>query len=163
MIIYHGSTVPVEAPKILKNKRKLDFGEGFYTTFNREQAISWSERIAERRNSKFQIISEYEFDLEAAKKELLIIQFDKPDDDWLSFVSANRVGNGITEAYDVAIGAVANDFVFATIVLYEQGFLDREETIKRLKIQELYNQVLFHTEKSLRFCRYIKHETIGGI
>jgi len=163
MIIYHGSTVPVEVPKIIKSERKLDFGEGFYTTFNREQAVSWSERVAKRRKTKVQIISEYEFDLEAAKKELQIIQFDKPDDDWLDFVNANRVGNGIAEAYDIAIGAVANDLVFASIILYEQGFLDREETIKRLKVQKLYNQVLFHTEKSLQFCRYIKHETIGGI
>ena len=163
MIIYHGSTVPVEVPKIINSKRKLDFGEGFYTTFNREQAVRWSERVAERRNAKFQIISEYEFDLEAAKKELQIIQFDKPDDDWLDFVSANRVGNGITETYDIAIGAVANDIVFATIILYEQGLLDREGTMNRLKIQELYNQLLFHTEKSLRFCRYIRHETIGGV
>ena len=163
MIIFHGSTVPVEVPKILKSNRKLDFGEGFYMTFNREQAVSWSERVAKRRKTKVQIISEYEFDLEAAKKELQIIQFDEPDDDWLDFVNANRVGNGIAESYDIAIGAVANDLVFASIILYEQGFLDREETIKRLKVQKLYNQILFHTEKSLQFCRYIKHETIGGI
>ena len=163
MIIYHGSTVPVEVPKIIKSDRKLDFGEGFYTTFNREQAISWSERVAKRRKTKVQIISEYEFDLEAAKKELQIIQFDKPDEKWLDFVSTNRIGQSVQETYDIAIGAVANDVVFATVILYEQGFLDREETIKRLKVQKLYNQVLFHTEKSLQFCRYIKHETIGGI
>ena len=163
MIIYHGSTLPVEVPKILKSKRKLDFGEGFYTTFNREQAVSWSERVAKRRKTDVQIISEYEFDFEAAKNELSIIQFEKLDDDWLDFVSANRVGNGIAEAYDIAIGAVANDLVFATIILYEQGLFDKEETMKRLKIQELYNQILFHTEKSLRFCRYIKHDTIGGV
>ena len=26
MIIYHGSTVPVEVPKIMNSERKLDFG-----------------------------------------------------------------------------------------------------------------------------------------
>ncbi|MCL2816131.1 MAG: DUF3990 domain-containing protein [Oscillospiraceae bacterium] len=162
MIVYHGSTVAVEAPAILKSERKLDFGEGFYTTFNREQAVRWSERVAARRKTDVQIISEYEFDLEAAEKELRIIRFEKPDEAWLDFISANRVGRGVPEAYDIVIGAVANDLVFATIILFEQGFLDREETIKRLKVQELYNQVLFHTEKSLRFCRYIRHGTIGG-
>ena len=163
MIVYHGSTVPVEVPRIMDSNRKLDFGEGFYTTYNLEQAISWSERVAERRNSMIRVINEYDFDLEAAKKELRIIQFDVPDETWLEFVSANRVGHGITEAYDIAIGAVANDLVFATIVLYEQGLLDREETIKRLKIHELYSQVLFHTEESLLFCRYLRHEVIGGV
>jgi hypothetical protein len=36
MTVYHGSTVAVETPIILQSERKLDFGEGFYTTPNRE-------------------------------------------------------------------------------------------------------------------------------
>ena len=39
MIIYHGSTVAVKEPRILKSGRKLDFGEGFYATSSKEQAI----------------------------------------------------------------------------------------------------------------------------
>ena len=35
---------------------------------------------------------------------------------------------------------------------------DLEETLKRLKVEELYNQVLFHTEKSLRYLKYNKSE-----
>jgi hypothetical protein len=38
LTIYHGSIIPVEIPKILKSERMLDFGDGFYTTSNREQA-----------------------------------------------------------------------------------------------------------------------------
>ena len=65
-------------------------------------------------------------------------------------------------ASDIAIGPVADDDVYGTIILYEQGFLDKETAIKRLKVRKLYNQILFHTEKSLQFCRYIKCESIGG-
>ncbi|MBY6825647.1 DUF3990 domain-containing protein, partial [Clostridium botulinum] len=32
MILYHGSNVIVEDPKIIKATRTLDFGYGFYTT-----------------------------------------------------------------------------------------------------------------------------------
>lgn len=32
MKIYHGSLEMVEQPKILQPNRKLDYGEGFYTT-----------------------------------------------------------------------------------------------------------------------------------
>jgi len=55
MIIYHGSTVPVRAPKILQSERMLDFGSGFYTTSNKEQAVSWAKLVAERRELKEQI------------------------------------------------------------------------------------------------------------
>jgi len=162
MIIYHGGTVPVETPKIMQSERKLDFGEGFYTTYNHEQAIRWSERVAARRKTNVRVITEYEFNMEAAEKELQIIRFDKPDEVWLDFVSANRSGRILPESYDIAIGPVANDAVYSTILLYEQSILDKDETIKRLKTQELFNQIMFHTEKSLQFCRYVRHETIEG-
>jgi hypothetical protein len=162
MIIYHGGAVPVETPKIRPSERKLDFGEGFYTTYNREQAIRWSERVAARRKTGVRVITEYEFDLEAAETELQIIRFDKPDGAWLDFVSANRHGRALTESYDMVIGPVADDAVYTTVLLYEQGVLDKDTAIRQLKVQELFSQVLFHTEKSLRFCWYIRHETIGG-
>ncbi|MDR3289092.1 MAG: DUF3990 domain-containing protein [Peptococcaceae bacterium] len=162
MITYHGGAVPVEPPKIMPSERKLDFGEGFYTTYNREQAIRWSERVAARRKTGVRIVTEYEFDLETAEMELQIIRFDKPDEAWLDFVSANRNGRALTESYDIVIGPVADDAVYMTVLLYEQGVLDKDTAIRQLKVQELFSQVLFHTEKSLRFCRYIRHETIGG-
>lgn len=162
MIIYHGSTILVESPKIMQSERKLDFGEGFYTTYNREQAVRWSERVAARRKSGVRIITEYELDLEAAESELKIIRFDRPDEVWLDFISANRSGHTLPEPYDLVIGPVADDSVYTTILLYEQGVLDKESAIKQLKVQELFSQVLFHTEKSLQFCRYLRHETIGG-
>jgi hypothetical protein len=162
MIIYHGSNVVVEQPRILKGGRNLDFGEGFYTTFSRQQAIRWSGRVCARRRTNIRIISEYEFDLDAAEIELQIIRFDKADDDWLDFVSANRGGRTLPKPYDIASGPVANDDVYGTIILYEQGFLDRGDAIRRLKARTLFNQILFHTEKSLEYCRYIRHKAIGG-
>ena len=38
MILYHGSNVEVREPKIIVSNRTLDFGAGFYTTSNKEQA-----------------------------------------------------------------------------------------------------------------------------
>lgn len=38
MLLYHGSNVEVNAPKILVPNHALDFGPGFYTTLNRNQA-----------------------------------------------------------------------------------------------------------------------------
>lgn len=49
MILYHGSNVIVEHPKLVKQNRFLDFGFGFYTTTNREQAENFALKVAERR------------------------------------------------------------------------------------------------------------------
>ena len=162
MIIYHGSTIPVEAPKIMISERKLDFGDGFYTMSNQEQAIIWAKIVAVRRNIATQILSIYEFDLDKAQNELTILKFDEPNEAWLGFVCANRSGQGISDKYDMAFGPVADDKVYVVIQFYENGVYDKDETIKRLKVDKLYNQILFHTEKSLEYCRFKDYEEMGG-
>ena len=162
MIVYHGSIVPVEIPKILKSVRMLDFGDGFYTTSNKEQANRWAEIVAAKRKTNVRVVSEYEFDFDAAKKELAVISFDNPDEKWLEFVCLNRSGQIPTEPYDIAIGPVANDQVYTVVTLYEQGILSKEAAIMELKVRKLYNQILFHTEKSLNDCHYLRYTEIGG-
>jgi len=107
-------------------------------------------------------ITKYEFDIESASKELSVIYFDKPDEAWLEFVCLNRSGKTPIMPYDIAIGPVADDQVYTVVVLYEQGVLSKEAAIIELRVRELYNQILFHTEKSLSYCRYILHTEIGG-
>ena len=86
-----------------------------------------------------------------------ILRFDKADKEWLDFVFANRKGQS-RETYDIVIGPVADDGVYEVVRLYEIGVYDLEEALKRLKVEELYNQVLFHTEKSLAFLKFIGME-----
>ena len=162
MVIYHGSNVLVEYPKILRSERMLDFGAGFYTTSNREQAVRWSQRVADRRVPRTQLLSVYEFDSEAAQRDLDIICFEEPDSDWLDFVCTNRMGREIDKQYDIVIGPVADDQVYAVVQFYENGIYDKEEAIKRLKVDILFDQILFHTEKSLSYCRFTGFERPGG-
>lgn len=49
---------------------------------------------------------------------------------------------------------------FILIIVYENGDLDKETALKNLKTESLCNQVLFHTEKSLEFLKYIETEVI---
>jgi len=154
MIIYHGSTIVVDKPKILPSERFLDFGSGFYTTTNKEQATRWALRVAARRKIETKIISVYEFDYESAKKDLQVIHFDHPDKEWLNFICACRSGKSIMEEYDLVFGPVADDNVYATVQLFELGVLNEEEAVKRLKVERLFSQILFHTEKALSLCRF---------
>jgi hypothetical protein len=162
MIIYHGSNVVVEQPKILQSERMLDFGTGFYATSNKEQALRWAQHVAERRESKDKILSIYEFDLGAAQHDLAIIRFDEPNGEWLDFVCANRSGRESANPHDVVFGPVADDKVYTVVQYYENGVYDKAEAIKRLKVENLFNQILFHTEKSLAYCRFVGYERPGG-
>ena len=161
MTIFHGSDAAVPEPKIISANRLLDFGEGFYTTSSHEQAQRWANRVKIRKNSEKQIISVYEFDPDKAAKDLKIIRFDSPNSEWLSFVTACRSGGEAGFEYDMAVGPVANDNVYATIQLYETGLLSEAETIIRLKIEKIYDQILFHTAPALNHCIYLKFENVG--
>lgn len=52
MKIYHGSLETVEHPKILQPNRKLDYGEGFYTTTSEKQAEEWATFVMANRTQK---------------------------------------------------------------------------------------------------------------
>jgi len=162
MILYHGSNQAVPNPKILPSERMLDFGVGFYTTTSRRQAIRWAIRVADDRKVKERVVSIYEFDRVAAEKELTIVRFAEPDEVWLKFVCDCRNGREPGKPYDMVFGPVADDQVYATVQLYEHGDYTKAEAIRRLMARRLDNQALFHTEKSLQFCRYTGHETVGG-
>lgn len=62
MVLYHGSNVEVREPKLLKNQRELDFGKGFYTTSDYEQASRWAKRTAARLKQDSGIVTVYKVD-----------------------------------------------------------------------------------------------------
>ena len=157
MKVYHGSLVVVAKPEIRVSDRYLDFGYGFYTTMNKEQAIKWTAKQKNRKVTSQGYISIYDFDIKKAETELKIIRFNKADKEWLDFVAANRKGQYL-DMYDIVIGPVADDGVYEVVRLYEIGVYDLEETLKRLKVEELYNQVLFHTERSLAYLKFVGME-----
>ena len=157
MTLYHGCVAAIDSPQILKSNRLLDFGEGFYTTSNILQATRWANKVADRNKSKTISISKYIFTVEQAKKALNIVEFNTPNSEWLHFVTACRSGKNIAIDYDIAIGPIANDSVYSTVQLFETGILDEAETIRRLKVTELFDQYLFHTVKSLEYLKYISY------
>lgn len=92
MILYHGSNVTVEQPKLIKQNRYLDFGFGFYTTTNRNQAVNFAQKVTHRRKKGKATLNIYSIDEMVAFKEGSLLQFESPDEAWLDFVAANRQG-----------------------------------------------------------------------
>lgn len=153
MILYHGSNVEVNQPRLIKLQRELDFGKGFYTTSDLKQAESWAKRTAKRRASGSAIVSVYEID-NAVFSMLNVLKFDSSDQKWLKFVTDNRRGIPSTESWDIIIGPVANDQTMPTITLYLDGFYSEEETIKRLLPQNLKDQYVFKTDSALSMLHF---------
>jgi hypothetical protein len=149
MILYHGSTETVEQPRIFTGDKFLDFGAGFYTTSSKEQALRWATIKKNRTKRKTACLNIYEVeDSLFSSSSLSVLSFDNPSREWLEFIIANRRGF-ITHQYDIVRGAVANDTLYRVITIYESGVLTFEETINRLKVHELFDQLSFHTEKAL--------------
>ena len=146
--VYHGSDTLVKEPNIIQPVRALDFGIGFYATTNIEQARSFAKKVKDRNNSSQTYISIYKLNIEILKK-LEFIFFNKPDKKWLDLVSSNRNGAYTGELYDLVYGPVANDTIFKTFIAYQNGILNEKETLKRLKIRELYNQMVFKSDTAL--------------
>jgi len=154
MILYHGSNVTVERPKLIKQNRFLDFGFGFYTTTNDEQAKSFARKVTADRKTGTPTLNVYELNENIAFSECALLRFDLPNEKWLDFVSACRQGICGERQYDMIFGAVANDNVYQTITLYMAGVLSKEQALEALKIKKLYNQLVFATEKSLEYLHF---------
>ena len=160
MILYHGSNVTVEQPKLIKQNRYLDFGFGFYTTTNRNQAVNFAQKVTHRRKKGKATLNIYSIDEAVAFKEGSLLQFESPDEAWLDFVAANRQGTYQGKQRYFIYGAVANDDVYRTITLYMTGVLDKKQTLEALKIRKLFNQMVFATEESLKYLHFERSELV---
>lgn len=149
MILYHGSNVEVKEPILLKVQRELDFGKGFYTTSDLEQAARWAERTAKRRGESNAFVTVYEVN-EDELKNIRLLSFDSPNVEWLNFVVKNRKGEYIAGDWDIISGPVADDQTAQVIDLYLDGLYDEEEAIRRFLTQRLKDQYAFKTNEALK-------------
>ena len=155
-VLYHGSSEIIVSPEIREPNRTLDFGKGFHLTTSREQA----ERLVRNRMTTVWpkgFVNSYSFDKDILKESLKIKSFGDANDEWVDFVMKNRMMQGFEHDYDIVIGPVADDKVYAQFSLFEGGIISKETLVAELKTYKLADQYLFHTEKSLKFLEFITH------
>ena len=105
MQLYHGSIEVIEHPKILDQQRLLDFGKGFYTTTNKEQAERWAA-IKQKRAIKTTkaFVTVFELDELLLKSDTFKLKiFKQADEEWLDFVIHNRSVDSAAD-YDLVVG-----------------------------------------------------------
>lgn len=153
--LYHGSTVAVRKPSLRPGRPNADFGKGFYTTSNLEQAVRWAHIKQDREESERAVVSIYEFDESLLdSQDLEIRRFTGADEAWLYFVTDCRKSR--PHEYDLVQGPVANDKVFTTVNLFESGVLSAEAAILQLKAYKTYDQLSFHTNRVIKNLKFVE-------
>ena len=138
-----------------------DFGTGFYTTTDLEQARRFVVTKCDRGRKSQGVVSYFEVADNFLKiQELKIRFFRKADEAWARFVETNRRDVNYSHEYDIVYGPVANDQVYASFALYESELIDFSELLNRLKVRKLTDQVLFHTERALSILKYTGSEVV---
>lgn len=146
MIYYHGSSIAVPKPDNLHSGKRLDFGQGFYVTSVKEQAIRWARRKAMIRGAKCGIISVYEVKEVSGFR---ILDFGDNLNEWIDFVCACRDGSNHYQQYDVIKGKVANDKVFRVVDMYKRGIWDKARAIQEIRVYKTYDQIAFIHQEAI--------------
>lgn len=156
MIVYHASNQIVERPDTKHSRKYLDFGQGFYVTPVKVQALNYSERFKAWGDTAY--LNTYE--MKAPVSGLRCKTFAHYDEEWLDFVAACRRGMTV-EQYDIVEGGIADDRVYNTVDLYFSEQISKAEAIRRLEAVRPNQQVCFLTQQAIDTClTYLKTEEI---
>lgn len=139
-LVYHGGTNIIEHPLCRFGRANLDFGQGFYVTDIRLQAVEWAINVAHRRMEK-PLLNRYLLQQDAIIANGRALIFSAYDVNWLEFVVANRQGQNRAGAYDYIEGGIANDRVIDTVNLYMAGLMTQETALTRLSEHQPNNQI----------------------
>lgn len=161
MTLYHGSTVEVREPEILSSDVGRDFGFAFYTTDIRGQAERWAVRRARyaRKGGRADvaaIVSEYEFDEDAARTALKARDFPKVSPDWLDMVVKCRSSLTFRHGFDIMAGKIANDTVGEVVSYVVAGVMPKELALEKLKFQQINGQIAFCSPEALKYLKFVR-------
>lgn len=142
-ILYHGSYTKIPEPIIKKERYAKDFGEGFYCTNLKNQAVKWANKYEQS------ILNIYEYE---ENKNLKIKEFKTMDEEWLDFIISSRKGE--THDYDIVIGAMADDQIYNYITDLIDNVITREAFWVLAKFKYPTHQIAFCTKKALECIKF---------
>lgn len=140
IVVYHGGTEPLVTPICKFGRQNLDFGQGFYVTNLREQAIAWANNMA-RNRKQTAVLNRYKMNREAILQDMRCKVFKAYDAEWLEFIIGNRNGENPARDYDYVEGGVANDRVVDTVNLYTAGLMNLDTALRELSRHRPNNQM----------------------
>ena len=117
--------------------------------------MKWAVLKKNREQAERAIVSVYEVPDDILDRSFEVLCFSGATKEWLDFVVNNRRGKE-TQKYDLVMGPVANDQLYATIRLYEQGVIAADAAIEMLKTHKLFNQLSFHSKKVASLLKFVE-------
>lgn len=155
IIVYHGGTETIENPICKFGRKNLDFGQGFYLTNLREQAVTWANNMARNRKMPA-VLNRYRLDREAILQNARCKIFKAYDKEWLEFIVGNRTGQELAKDYDYVEGGVANDRVVDTINLYIAGLMELSTALRELSKHQPNNQICILSQDLIN--KYLEYD-----
>ena len=139
-ILYHGSNVVVQNPKILINGHYKDFGYGFYCANLKKQAKRWA--LTKRGES---VVNSYVY---TENSNFKICSFEEMTEEWLEFVVNCRRGK--EHEFDIVDGPMADDQIWDYVEDYMDGSISKEAFWELVKFKYPTHQIVFCTEEALK-------------
>ena len=154
MKLYHGSNIVVNHPEIAKCKPFKDFGQGFYLSDTKEQAMEMAQRVVERAGAgQAPVVSSFEFDESFMTDGSLTVKcFGTYTEEWAEFVLRNRDRKTPQpyHDYDIIYGPIADDSVVRQMRRFEMGDITLKELMQELQYPpKITFQYFFGSEKAL--------------
>lgn len=152
MTLYHGSNVAIETIDLNLCSPNKDFGQGFYLTDIREQAVQMATRRVRIAGEGEPTVSAYNFDDTLLHETTLRVKiFNAPSEEWALFILANREAGrtGYRHDYDVVVGPIADDGVAFQLERYARKMISMETLVAELTYRKLNRQYFFGTELSI--------------
>ena len=151
--IYHGSYKEIKKPDLKIGRIATDFGQGFYLSQDIDNAKKWACK------SEKSFLNTYTLFLDnLSVKEISL------DNEWLEIVHTFRNGEiyEFDKNYDVIIGPIADDKLFATFELYELGVLSDKQTIEVMNCMNYGTQYVLKTENAVNNLNFVKCKELKG-
>lgn len=136
MILYHGSNMEVAVPDLAKSKPFKDFGQGFYLSADKGQAMRMAEQKTLLMMTGEPIVTEFDFDESLLQSgELSVKVFEDYSVEWATFILKNRNihEKHPTHDYDIVFGPIADDGVTYQLRRHQSGAISIEELVRELK------------------------------
>lgn len=174
-IVYHGTLQKYKNSleygiDLNCSKNNLDFGKGFYTTFNYNQAVKFAYKRAELSNDKPMVVT-YDITKELIEQiGLNSLVFEETNEKWYEFIFNNRVKkeymisdfHNKNSLYDIVYGNVADGNIGLITRKAQNNQADFQEFMSQVKpFSDEFNQLSFHTVQSLRIIRLSNIELLN--
>lgn len=152
-VLYHGSDTNVKRPVWNSGSRFRDFGQCFYTTYDRDTAKDWAVKMT----ALYPVVNKYALNLKSVQTMDLRIKRFQADEEWARFVYENRENSRFKRpAYDIIIGPIADKGLQDEFRKVKSGKASFAEIAPLIHYDRFHSyQVAFCTDRALKLLSYL--------